>query len=228
MTDVNRPIPPSAPIPAPRTGYHHGNLVDAMLQATISLIEEKGVEAVSIREATKRAGVSPGAPFRHFANKTALLTAVAEQAMSRLTEAVTSALAEVNQADPIMGLRAIACGYLSWAFENPTHFQVISSRTLIDFHGSSRLVNENAAIRDLMVRLIAQAKAEGRLAHGIEPEDLMLSARAYFYGLVRMYIDGHFQEWQIRKPPQQALDDARELFFAAITRDAQPVIQSRK
>jgi AcrR family transcriptional regulator len=193
-----------------------------MLQATISLIEEKGVEAVSIREATKRAGVSPGAPFRHFANKTALLTAVAEQAMSRLTEAVTQALAQVDQTDPIMGLRAIACGYLSWAFENPTHFQIISSRTLIDFHGSARLVSENAAIRDLMAKLIAQAKAEGRLAPGLEPEDLMLSARAFFYGLVRMYIDGHFQEWLVKKPPQQALNDARELFFAAITREVSP------
>ena len=226
MTDSTPPIshtaapqaPPADLAPPPRTGYHHGNLVDAMLLATISLIEEKGVEAVSIREAAKRAGVSPGAPFRHFANKTALLTAVAEQAMSRLTEAVRRALAEVDDPDPIKGLQAIACGYLNWAFENPTHFQIISSRTLIDFHGSSRLVSENAAIRDLMAELIAQSKAQGRLAPGIAPEDLMLSARAYFYGLVRMYIDGHFQEWLVKKPPLQALSDARELFFRAITR----------
>ena len=213
-----KPAPdPTGAAPPARASYHHGNLVDAMVHATISLIEEKGVEAVSIREATKRAGVSPGAPFRRFANKTALLTAAAEQAMARLTEAVRQALAQVNSDDPMEHLRAIAHGYLTWAVENPTHFQVISSRTLIDFHGSVKLVSENEAIRVLMVDILAQAKAKRRLAPGIETEDMMLTARAFAYGLARMLIDGHFQEWNVRKPPRQAIKDATNLFISMVS-----------
>jgi AcrR family transcriptional regulator len=53
-------------------------LVEALIAATVDLIEERGVEQLSVREAAKRAGVSPGAPFRHFRSKTTLLTAVAE------------------------------------------------------------------------------------------------------------------------------------------------------
>ena len=67
--------------PTARTSYRHGNLREALIEAAIQLVEEVGPENVSVREAAKRAGVSPGAPFRHFASKTALLTAVADQAM---------------------------------------------------------------------------------------------------------------------------------------------------
>ena len=110
-----------------RTSYHHGNLRDTLIDAAIQLVEEGGPDNVSVREAAKRAGVSAGAPFRHFQSKTALLTAVAEQAMNRLTEAVANALSEVDSADPIVAFEAIGQGYLEWAIANPTHFQIISS-----------------------------------------------------------------------------------------------------
>ena len=203
----------------PRSGYHHGNLVAALLQATIILVEERGVDAVSVREVAKRAGVSAGAPFRHFKSKTALLTAVAEQAMARLTEAVRNELTRTGDADPIAALHAIGRGYLAWALANPTHFQIISSRSLIDFHGSQRLVDENEAVRLIMVDLVARAQAEGRLRSGIDPETLMLSLRAFTYGVARMWIDGHFPEWRVERPAPQATSNALDLFIALI--DAQ-------
>jgi AcrR family transcriptional regulator len=84
-----------------RTSYHHGNLVETLIAVTVKIIEERGVEHVSVREAAKRAGVSPGAPFQHFRSKTALLTAVAEQAMGKLTEAVAAAQSKVEVDKPI-------------------------------------------------------------------------------------------------------------------------------
>ena len=67
------------PAPVKRPRYHHGNLKEALVNATVKLIEERGVEKVSVREAAKRVGVSSGAPFRRFPTRTALLTAVAER-----------------------------------------------------------------------------------------------------------------------------------------------------
>lgn len=199
-----------------RTGYHHGNLVDALIQATVALIEERGVEAVSVREAAKSAGVSAGAPFRHFKSKTALLTAVAEQAMERLTEAVRNELAREGDADPIAALRAIGRGYLTWAIANPTHFEVISSRSLIDFHGSQRLVEQNESIRIIMLGLVARARADGRLRPEIDTDTLMLSLRAFTYGVARMWIDGHFPEWRIERPAYEAASAALDQFIAFI------------
>ncbi|MFF8900453.1 TetR/AcrR family transcriptional regulator [Streptomyces lydicus] len=53
-----------------RAGYHHGDLPAALTAAAIELLDERGTEHVIVREVARRAGVSPGAPFRHFAGRT--------------------------------------------------------------------------------------------------------------------------------------------------------------
>lgn len=201
----------------PARPYHHGNLVEALLAAAVALIEENGVEALSVRAVAKRAGVSAGAPFRHFENKAALLTAVAEQAMERLTESVLEVLAAARPCPALEALAAIGTGYLSWARDNPTHFRIISSRERIDFHGSARLVAQNEALRQIMLAEVLRAQAEGSLRPGLTPEDVMLSARAFVYGLARMWVDGHFPEWQERRPPPEAMQAALDLFLSGIS-----------
>jgi AcrR family transcriptional regulator len=210
--------PPKARAPAPRRRYHHGNLIEALLAATIEIIEERGVEHVSVREAAKRAGVSPAAPFRHFSTKTALMTAVAEQAMDRLTAAVETAVREVAGESPLVRFEAIGRAYLGWASANPTHFQIISSRSLIDFAGSKRLRCANEDIRRLMIDLLTEARKEGSLPSGLDFEQLVLSARAFVYGLARMSIDGHFPEWHTSEPPEAAMPKALALFLDLIKR----------
>ncbi len=205
--------PPGRP---ERAGYHHGNLTEVLLETAVRLIEEKGVDVLSVREVAKRAGVSPGAPFRHFRSRNALLTAVAEQAMTRLTEAVQAELAAADGGDPVAGLGAIGRAYLDWAWRNPTHFQVISSRTLIDFHGSELLVTRNEAIRQQMLALIDEARRSGLIRADIDAGDLMLMLRAFAYGVSRMWIDGHFPEWKVGRPPDQAMRGALDLFIGLL------------
>jgi AcrR family transcriptional regulator len=197
--------------------YHHGNLVEALVAVTVEIIEERGVEHVSVREAAKRAGVSPGAPFQHFRSKTALLTAVAEQAMGRLTQAVVAAQSSVDADNPIAVLEAIGRAYLQWALTNPTHFEIINSRTLIDFEASDSLRTQNAAIRQRMFELLAQARERGQLIDDLDLNHVVLTARALVYGLARMAIDGHFPRWHPSEPPPQAMRHALRLFISQIT-----------
>jgi AcrR family transcriptional regulator len=197
--------------------YHHGNLVEALIAATVDIIEERGVEHVSVREAAKRVGVSPGAPFRHFRSKAALLTAVAEQAMTRLTDSVREAQSGAAAEEPMAAFEAIGLGYLHWAITNPTHFEIISSRTLIDFDASESLRRQNEAIRHMMIGLLTEARERGQLAEGLDFDHLVLAARALVYGLARMAIDGHFPEWHPSEPPSQAMQHALRLFIGQIT-----------
>ena len=197
--------------------YHHGNLVEALIAVTVEIIEERGVEHVSVREAAKRAGVSPGAPFQHFRSKTALLTAVAEQAMGRLTQAVAAAQSSADADKPIAVLEAIGRGYLQWALANPTHFEIINSRTLIDFEASDSLRTQNAAIRLRMIELLTLARQRGQLIEGLDLNYIVLTARALVYGLARMAIDGHFPRWHPSEPPPQAMRNALRLFIGQIT-----------
>ena len=62
-----------------RTNYHHGALREALLTATLELIEADGIGAVSLRQVARAAGVSPGAPYHHFPDRAALLTALSDQ-----------------------------------------------------------------------------------------------------------------------------------------------------
>jgi AcrR family transcriptional regulator len=197
--------------------YHHGNLVDALITAAVELIEAEGVENLSLRDLSKRVGVSPGAPFRHFKNKTELLTAVAEQSMSRLTFAIKEALGACESADPAAKLTAIGHGYLNWALGNPTHFQIISSRSLIDFRGSATLVEQNEAIRQLMLDIVAQGQRAGRIRGDASPHDIAVNARAFAYGLARMAADGHFPEWQVTGDPREAADHALAYYVRMLT-----------
>ncbi|MFC0588692.1 TetR/AcrR family transcriptional regulator [Novosphingobium aquiterrae] len=181
---------------ATRKGYHHGNLTEVLVAAAVALIEERGVEALSVREVAKRAGVSSGAPFRHFDNKTALLTAVAEQAMERFVAAVDQALDGWPAGDPIGALRAMGRAYLQWATKSPVHFRIISSRRMIDFTGSARLVAQNAALQQTMRLWVERARNTGKLREGMDTTVILLSSRAQVYGLARMWCDDHLQDWQ--------------------------------
>jgi AcrR family transcriptional regulator len=196
--------------------YHHGNLGAALIAATVAIIEERGVEHVSVREAAKRAGVSPAAPFRHFRSKAALLTAVAEQAMERLVEAVRQAQDAASDPDPLARLEQIGRGYLNWALAYPTHFQIVSSRSLIDFEGSDRLRQLNASIRTHMVALLMEARDRGRIAPDVDIDTVVLSSRAFVYGLARMFADGHFPEWQAEGDPVELMERALADFIARL------------
>jgi len=183
-------------MPQESSAYHQGDLRQALIAAAIGLTEEQGLEAVSVRALARRIGVSPGAPFRHFQSRTALLTAVAEEAQDRLMEAVAQSLSLTGEEeDPLNKFRAIGEGFLRWAFANPTHFQVISTRAVIDYD-SPALRQRNNALQQTMTHLMQSAATQGYLRSG-DVGHYVLGARALAYGLARMHIDGQFDTWGV-------------------------------
>jgi AcrR family transcriptional regulator len=200
---VKRPkdIPNGSGEGVARSRYHHGRLREALIEATLELLEEGGPERVTVREAGKRAGVSSAAPFRHFPTRMALLTAVAEQAMGRFRAEIERALEQADADDPLARFRAVGTAYLRWALGNPTHFRVISDRSLVDLDGSEIFGRHNAEIRALMDELLADARHRG-LLRPLDTTVVPLAARALVYGLARMYVDGHLAQWGVA--PEEA------------------------
>src|SRR5258708_23508137 len=117
----------AAPARAPRP-YHHGDLRRVLIDSALQLVGEGGADAVSVREAARRAGVSPGAPFRHFPSRDALMNAVAEEAQRRFRAEIEAALAEAPAGDPLGRFRCFGIAYLRLAMRNPNHFEIIFSR----------------------------------------------------------------------------------------------------
>ncbi len=203
------------PAPVKRPRYHHGNLKEALVNATVKLIEERGVEKVSVRGAAKRVGVSSGAPFRHFPTRTALLTAVAEQATRLLLEAMKDELARHRSAGPIERFRALGTAYMRWVIAHPTQFAIVSNRKLIDYEASASLGPDNEKIRALMDDVLNEAR-EGSLLRGDRIGEIALAARATAYGVARMYIDGHFPQWAKGSSPRKVFDAVLDLFVRGI------------
>ena len=110
------------------TGYHHGNLREALVQTAVALGREKGPEGIVIREVARRTGVSHNAAYRHFADRDALLAAIADDGIRMLELTMRRRLAEVDEADPgrraLARLRAAGRAYVEFALAEPGIFEV--------------------------------------------------------------------------------------------------------
>jgi AcrR family transcriptional regulator len=176
--------------------YHHGDLRRVLIDAAFQLVGEGGPERVSVREAARRAGVSPGAPFRHFESREALMAAVAMEAQRRFRAEIATALAETPPGDPLARFRSLGLAYLRWAMRNPAHFEIISSGRFFDYDKAADLLRDNAEVIGLVERTLAEALAQGQL-RVVDLKQLQIAARALVYGYARMKIDGHFPRWGI-------------------------------
>ena len=109
-----------------KTGYHHGHLRAALIDAGLHLTRAGGPEALTIREATRRAGVSPNAAYRHFADREALLSAVAAAIQHRMAARMQSSARRRSSTEPQAcdRLRAVGVGYIKFALDEPGWFAV--------------------------------------------------------------------------------------------------------
>ena len=116
----------NAPRP-PRTAYHHGDLPRALVKAALDLISKEGADGFTLREAARVVGVTHGAAYRHFADKTALLAALAEEGFRELVAAMEAARRSTSQgaAHVRARLHAIGTAYVRFALDHPSHFRVM-------------------------------------------------------------------------------------------------------
>ena len=206
-----------APAPKP---YHHGDLRRVLIDAALRLVGEGGADAVSVREAARRAGVSPGAPFRHFPSRDALMNAVAEEAQSRFRAEIEAALAEAPAGDPLGRFRCLGLAYMRWAMKNPTHFEIISSRRFFDHDKSAGVSQDNAELIELTERTLAEAFALGQL-RSPDLKRVQIAGRALVYGFARMNIDGHFPRWGVDGAEAERTAEAIiDLFIEGIAKRA--------
>jgi AcrR family transcriptional regulator len=214
-----RPARRATPAPKP---YHHGDLRRVLIEAALQLVEEGGAEGLSVREAARRAGVSPGAPFRHFPSRDALMTAVAEEAQRRFRAEVDAALAQVPGADPLARFRALGLAFLRWAMRNPTHFEVISSTRYFDHDQATELSRDNAELIGMTERMLADAAAQGQL-RAVDTRQVQVAGRALVYGFARMSIDGHFPRWGVANADaERTAEGILDLFIDGIARHPRP------
>ena len=174
-------------MPPARTSYHHGALREALLGASLKLIEAEGIGAVSLRRVAREAGVSPGAPYHHFADRAALLSALAAQGYIALAGdfAVVRAAAD----SPVRELTALIDTYVSFALRQPAYFRLMVRPEL---HEPDKNPETKAAMHAAERQL--QDAVQDCVAAGVIPaeraETLELTVWSIGHGLASLLLDG--------------------------------------
>jgi AcrR family transcriptional regulator len=165
------------------TSYHHGDLRDALVRAARTIVEKRGLSALSLRAAARGAGVSPAAPYHHFADKQALLDAVAAQGFVSLTSAMEERMAK--KTDPNARLDASGVGYVVFAVENPALFRLM-------FGGGGRQVSADAHLIDARGRAygVLEAAVAATSPDGVADPFVCLRLWALVHGIATLILDG--------------------------------------
>ena len=205
--------------------YHHGNLREALVKATLRAIAEDGPDGFTLRDVARRAGVSPAAPYRHFQDKDELLAAVAGECAERLGALIEQAIAACAD-DPLERFRASGVAYVKFIAAHPEHFRALNLPGI-----AARMPAEqrrawddhNAGQR----QALADAQAAGVIAD-MPLDDLCLAATAMTHGLGHMIVEGKLGEVDPARAEQLALAATRVIGMGLIPRAGEAPAVPRK
>ncbi|MEM9047419.1 MAG: TetR-like C-terminal domain-containing protein [Pseudomonadota bacterium] len=171
-----------------RRGYHHGNLREALVAATLPLIEDKGPQGFTLSEAAKAAGVSAAAPYRHFKGREDLLAEVARQGYHLFAERMEAAW-QRYESTPLRAFEAVGRAYIEFARDNPGHY-VAMFESGISVAGNAQL--NDAAQRAMAVLTRAAARLSAHLPADRRPPASMVSHHiwALSHGVVTLFARG--------------------------------------
>lgn len=181
-----------------RTGYHHGDLRATLVEAGLAMVEAG--EPFSLRAVARRAGVSPAAPYRHFADRDALESALAVQGLRDLMGDLTAGRTVPASADEVAEL---AVGYVRFALRRPALFRLMFGRPC-DTQDDDR-VRAAGALHDYLATVMAAAfPASDAVA-------LADAGWALAHGLAFLHLDG-----KLPNADRAAVDERVRSTFAAI------------
>src|SRR5882672_11444712 len=158
-----------------KAAYHHGDLSPALLRAATGVMEKQGLEALTLRDVARRAGVSHNAPYRHFKDRNALLAALAEDGFRALGKALE------GKSGTSMGE-----AYVRFGLANPARFRLMFSGS-VRFGGHPAL---REASRLAYEALLSALRSRQDLQ---DPEVAAAAAWSLVHGLASLLLDGHFE-----------------------------------
>ena len=191
----------------PDEKMRRGSTRSDLLEAAAGLLEERGIEAVTLRAVGERAGVSRQAPYKHFADKGQLLSVLAARYFERLAEEMISA-PETTGGNPIARLEAMLEAYARVALGSPGRYRLmfgpeVRGRPYPEVHEAAR------GLYGRLVGVVAECQEVGELPEG-NPVDLAALVYATVHGAVDLALAGHAEE--------KGLDDPLALVRLLISR----------
>jgi len=172
----------------PKRGYHHGNLKQALVEATLKLIEEKGPAGFTVAEAAKLAGVTPAAVYRHFYGRESLIAECALQGHRIFGDLMEHAYAD-GRPTALKAFEATGRAYLAFARKFPGHYMAMFESGV---NVQSNPVLATAADRSRSVLERAAQKLSEHIPEDKRPPATMFSSHiwAMSHGVVELFARG--------------------------------------
>lgn len=185
--------------------YHHGNLRRALLDAALDLFVERGAFDFTLRELARKAGVTHNAPYRHFAGKAELLSAVRDEGFAELARTCRAALEEAR-GDLRARVRVLGEAYVRFAIAHPHHFRLMLHHPLGDDGGDGDARGDGGddgdggergdgvargEAFDLLSQALDEARDRGVVRKDLSTRELTLGAWALVHGLASLIVAGH-------------------------------------
>jgi AcrR family transcriptional regulator len=179
-------MPSSRPRSARKKSYHHGDLEAALIQAAVKLLREGGPEALTLRGVARAAGVSQAAPYRHFADRRALVAAVAEDGFRLLGEAMQTAMSGGGELRP--GFRGVGLAYVQFAHEHPAEYRVMFGPEVANLEDLPSLKETSRSVLEFVEHAIAGLQQAGVVGPG-DPAAMAAATWSMLHGLVMLSLD---------------------------------------
>jgi AcrR family transcriptional regulator len=171
-----------------RRGYHHGNLREALMQAALALIGEKGPSGFTFAEAARSAGVSPAAPYRHFRDRDALMAEVATRGFEVFVKELEQAW-DGGRPEPRQAFIRLGRAYLGFARAEPAYYSAMFDNAL---PRGSHPALEEAGRRAFDVLREAAESICSLLPKDQRPPALMMSLHLWSmaHGIASLFVRG--------------------------------------
>lgn len=164
--------------------YHHGDLRNALIQAGMEILEEEGLQGLSLRTIAARAGVSHTAPKNHFGSLRGLLTAIGAEGFRMHARAMQEGVSDASPGSD--RLQAAIRGYVSFAERHPALFSMMFSPLYCDFEDETlgtEARKSYAVLEDISTGLDWD---KGALPHGQLRTEMMLWSLAHGFATLRL------------------------------------------
>ncbi len=176
-----------------KPAYHHGNLRAELINAGLAIVEEEGVDTVSLRAVARRAKVSHSAPYHHFSNKAELLAALAAAGFERMVAEIRLEMERIAPASPIDQLRALGRTYMNFAAANPSVFRMMFRPELTQPSQHPVLQGAEARAFSTLMEIIVACQQQNQLPAG-DPFALAVCAWSSVHGLSTLRVEQVLQE----------------------------------
>ena len=195
-------------------GYHHGNLKEALIQAALDLIAQKGAAGFTFADAARMAGVSPAAPYRHFRDRDELLSLIAQRGFEQFEASLTGAWDD-GRPDTVTAFERVGKAYLAFARDEPAFYAVMfEARIGFDAYPALLAASDRAfaVLRDAVEHLIATLPREKR------PPSLMVALHiwAFSHGIASLFVRADPSRRKLPMPPEDLLEAGILLYLQSL------------